>query len=242
VVAMERMNRILAFDRVDRTLTVQAGVVTEAVQAAARSHSLFYPVDFASRGSSQIGGNVATNAGGIKVLRYGMTRDWVTGLKVVAGTGDLLDLNRGLVKNATGYDLRHLFIGSEGTLGFVVEATLELTAPPSEQQVMVLALADMSALMSVFASLREHMTLSAFEFFDDRRTSRRKFDLRRTGFFQSEWRGVSALHKIADQRRVCHARFELCRSCALRAKGALDRKTNFGSRHGDIAKGSPFYV
>jgi FAD/FMN-containing dehydrogenase len=168
VVAMDRMNRTLAFDRVDRTLTVQAGVVTEAVQAAARSHSLFYPVDFASRGSSQIGGNVATNAGGIKVLRYGMTRDWVTGLKVVTGTGDLLDLNRGLVKNATGYDLRHLFIGSEGTLGFVVEATLELTAPPPEQQVMVLALADMSALMSVFASLREHMTLSAFEFFDDR--------------------------------------------------------------------------
>jgi FAD/FMN-containing dehydrogenase len=165
---MERMNRILAFDGLDRTLRVEAGVVTEAVQATARSHSLYYPVDFGSRGSSQIGGNVATNAGGIKVLRYGMTRDWVTGLKVVTGTGDLLDLNRGLTKNASGYDLRHLFIGCEGTLGFVVEATLQLTAPPPEQQVMVLALADMSALMSVFASLRENLNLSAFEFFDDR--------------------------------------------------------------------------
>jgi FAD/FMN-containing dehydrogenase len=168
VVAMERMNRILAFDGLDRTLTVEAGVVTEAVQAAARNHSLYYPVDFASRGSSQVGGNVATNAGGIKVLRYGLTREWVSGLKVVTGTGELLDLNRGLVKNATGYDLRHLLIGSEGTLGFVVEATLELTDPPPEQQVIVLALADLSAVMSVFASLRENLNLSAFEFFDHR--------------------------------------------------------------------------
>lgn len=168
VVAMERMNRVLAFDPLDRTLRVEAGVVTEAVQATARGYALYYPVDFGSRGSSQIGGNVATNAGGIKVLRYGMTRDWVTGLKVVTGTGEVLDLNRGLAKNATGYDFRHLFIGSEGTLGFVVEATLQLTAPPPEQQVMVLALPDMSALMSVFASLRGSLSLSAFEFFDDR--------------------------------------------------------------------------
>jgi FAD/FMN-containing dehydrogenase len=168
VVSMERMNRILDFNAVDRSLQVQAGVITQAAQDAAIAQGLYYPVDFASRGSSHIGGNIATNAGGIKVLRYGMTRDWVTGLKVVTGTGELLDLNRGLVKNATGYDLRHLFIGCEGTLGFVVEATLQLTAPPPEQQVMVLALADMSALMSVFASLRETLNLSAFEFFDDR--------------------------------------------------------------------------
>jgi FAD/FMN-containing dehydrogenase len=172
VVAMERMNRILGFDGLDRTLRVEAGVVTEAVQTAARSHSLYYPVDFASRGSSQIGGNVATNAGGIRVLRHGMTRDWVTGLKVVTGTGDLLELNRGLAKNATGYDLRHLMIGSEGTLGIVVEATLQLTAPPPEQQVMVLALDDLSALMSAFASLRGRLKLSAFEFFDDRALAR----------------------------------------------------------------------
>lgn len=85
---------------------------------------MYYPVDFASRGSSQIGGNIATNAGGIKVIRYGLTRDWVTGLKVVTGRGDLLDLNGGLIKNASGYDLRHLFIGSEGTLGIIVQATL----------------------------------------------------------------------------------------------------------------------
>lgn len=168
VVSLEKLNRVLAFDPVDRTLTVQAGVTTQQVQQAARDHGLFYPVDFGSRGSSQLGGNVATNAGGIKVLRYGMTRDWVAGLKVVTGTGELLDLNRGLVKNATGYDLRHLFIGSEGTLGIVVEVTLRLTDPPAEQQVMVLALPRMEALMQVFSSLRGSLRLSAFEFFTDR--------------------------------------------------------------------------
>ncbi|MBS7456644.1 FAD-binding oxidoreductase [Coralloluteibacterium stylophorae] len=168
VVALDRMNRLLAFDPIDRTLTVQAGMVTEAVQNAARERGLFYPVDFASKGSSQIGGNVGTNAGGIKVLRYGMTRDWVAGLKVVTGTGEVLELNRGLVKNATGYDLRHLFIGAEGTLGIVVEATLVLTEPPADPKVMVLALPDAAAIMRVFAAFRAQVALSAFEFFTDR--------------------------------------------------------------------------
>ena len=122
VVSFDRMNRILDFDEADRVVRCQAGVVTAAVHAFARDKGLFYPVDFSSSGSSQIGGNVATNAGGIKVIRYGMTRDWIAGLKVVTGAGAVLELNRGLVKNATGYDLRHLFVGSEGTLGFVVEA------------------------------------------------------------------------------------------------------------------------
>lgn len=167
VVSFERMNRVLDFDPLDRTLTVEAGVVTEAVQQAARERDLFYPVDFGSRGSSQIGGNIATNAGGIKVIRYGMTRDWVAGLKVVTGTGELLELNRGLVKNATGYDFRHLLIGSEGTLGLVVEATLRLTDPPPPLAVMLLAVSGLDALMGVFAQAREHLTLTAFEFFSE---------------------------------------------------------------------------
>src|SRR3546814_19792219 len=97
---------------------------------AAAGHGLAYPVDFAARGSCSIGGNIATNAGGIRVLRHGNTREWVAGLKLVTGTGELLDLGRGLVKNSSGYDLRHLAIGSEGTLGVVVGATLKLTDPP----------------------------------------------------------------------------------------------------------------
>ena len=168
VLSLDRMNRVLAFDPIDRTLTVQAGMALEAVQNAAREHGLIYPVDFAARGSCQIGGNVATNAGGIRVIRYGNTRQWIAGLKVVAGTGELLDLNRGLIKNASGYDLRHLVIGSEGTLGIVVEATLALTAPPPPTQVMLLAIPAMDALMKVFAEARHRLRLEAFEFFTDR--------------------------------------------------------------------------
>lgn len=164
VLSLERMNRILGFDPVDRVLHVQAGVVTEALQQAARGHGLYYPVDFGSRGSSQIGGNIATNAGGIKVVRYGMTRDWVASLKVVTGRGELLELNRDLVKNATGYDLRHLVIGSEGTLGVVVEAGMRLTDPPPELQVMLMAVPDMDALMRIFEDIRGRLTLTAFEF------------------------------------------------------------------------------
>jgi FAD/FMN-containing dehydrogenase len=111
---------------------------------------------------------VATNAGGIRVIRYGNTRQWIAGLKVVTGTGELLDLNRGLIKNASGYDLRHLMIGSEGTLGLVVEATLALTSPPPASQVMLLAVPAMDALMHVFAEARTRLTLGAFEFFTDR--------------------------------------------------------------------------
>ncbi|MEE9254544.1 MAG: FAD-binding oxidoreductase, partial [Pseudomonadales bacterium] len=131
VVAFDRMNRITNFDAVDRLVTCEAGVKTAQLQSYAREQELFYPVDFASAGSSTVGGNIATNAGGIKVIRYGLTRDWVAGLTVVTGCGELLELNRGLVKNATGYDLRHLFIGAEGTLGFVVDAQMKLAPMPA---------------------------------------------------------------------------------------------------------------
>ncbi|MBB6599639.1 FAD-binding oxidoreductase [Luteimonas sp. MC1825] len=168
VLSLERMRRVLAFDAVDRTLVVEAGVALETVQEAARSHGLYYPVDFASRGSCTIGGNIATNAGGIRVLRYGNTREWVGGLKLVTVAGDVLDLNRGLVKNSSGYDLRHLAIASEGTLGVVVEATLRLTAPPPPTATMLLALPSFAVLMQVFQALRERLALEAFEFFTDR--------------------------------------------------------------------------
>jgi FAD/FMN-containing dehydrogenase len=167
VLSLERMNRVLDFDAVDRSLTVQPGIVLEAVHGAAREHGLIYPVDFAARGSCSIGGNIATNAGGIRVIRYGNTREWIAGLKVIAGNGELLDLNRGLIKNSSGYDFRQLMIGSEGTLGIVVEATLRLTDPPPPSQVMLLALPDMDALMQVFALFRARLSLQAFEFFTD---------------------------------------------------------------------------
>ncbi len=167
VLSLERMNRVLDFSPVDRTLTVQPGITLQAVQDAARGHGLLYPVDFAARGSCSIGGNIATNAGGIRVIRYGNTREWIAGLKVVAGNGELLELNRGLIKNSSGYDFRQLLVGSEGTLGIVVEATLKLTDPPPPSQVMLLALPDMAALMQVFALFRARLTLQAFEFFTE---------------------------------------------------------------------------
>jgi FAD/FMN-containing dehydrogenase len=167
VLSLARMNRVLGFDAVDRTLTVQPGIALEAVHGAAREHGLIYPVDFAARGSCSIGGNIATNAGGIRVIRYGNTREWIAGLKVVAGNGELLDLNRSLIKNSSGYDFRQLMIGSEGTLGIVVEASLRLTDPPPPSQVMLFALPDMDALMQVFALFRTNLSLQAFEFFTD---------------------------------------------------------------------------
>ncbi|MCP5180893.1 MAG: FAD-binding oxidoreductase [Pseudomonadales bacterium] len=167
VVSLERMNRVLEISAADRLVTCQAGVITQVLQATAEQAGLFYPVDFASSGSSFIGGNIATNAGGIRVIRYGMTRDWVAGLKVVTGTGDVLDLNHGLVKNNTGYDLRHLFIGSEGTLGFVVEATMRLARPPEAQRVLVLAVPRLDDLMRVLETFQSAVDLSAFEFFSE---------------------------------------------------------------------------
>lgn len=168
VVAFDRMNKILDYDEFDRSVTVQPGLVTQQLQEFADDKGLFYPVDFASAGSSQIGGNIGTNAGGIKVIRYGMTREWITGLKVVTGKGDLLELNKGLLKNATGYDFRHLFIGSEGTLGFVVEANVKLARAPKDLTVLVLGAPGFAEVMNILHSFQSKIDLTAFEFFSDK--------------------------------------------------------------------------
>lgn len=165
VVAFDYMNQILDFNAGDRTVVCQAGVVTEQLQNFADENGLFYPVDFASAGSSQLGGNLSTNAGGIKVIRYGMSRDWVAGLKVVTGKGDILELNKDLAKNNTGYDLRHLFIGAEGTLGFITEATMKLARKPDNLTVLVLGLGQLSNTMDVLQAFQKHVDLTAYEFF-----------------------------------------------------------------------------
>lgn len=168
VVAFDYMNKILDFNAIDREVVCQPGLVTKQLQTFAEEQGLYYPVDFASSGSSQIGGNIGTNAGGIKVIRYGMTRNWVAGLKVVTGKGDLLDLNKGLIKNATGYDFRNLFIGAEGTLGFVVEATIKLERKPSNLTVLVLGTPDFDSIMPVLHTFQSRLDLTAFEFFSDK--------------------------------------------------------------------------
>jgi glycolate oxidase subunit GlcD len=165
VVAFDNMNQILDFSASDRTVRCQAGVVTEQLQRFAEDNDLYYPVDFASAGSSQLGGNLSTNAGGIKVIRYGMSRDWVAGLKVVTGKGEILDLNKDLAKNNTGYDLRHLFIGAEGTLGFITEATMKLSRQPENLTVLVLGLGDLTNTMDVLQAFQKKIDLTAYEFF-----------------------------------------------------------------------------
>jgi len=172
VVSFDYMNQILDFDASNRTVVCQPGVVTGVLQQFAEDKGLYYPVDFASSGSSQIGGNIGTNAGGIKVIRYGLTRNWVAGLKVVTGTGELLELNKDLIKNATGYDLRQLFIGAEGTLGFVVEATMRLDRAPRNLTAMVLGTPDFDSIMPVLHAFQGKLDLTAFEFFSDKGLAR----------------------------------------------------------------------
>ncbi|MCF9045463.1 FAD-binding oxidoreductase [Acinetobacter nectaris] len=167
VVSLDKMSQILDFFPADRMVRIQAGVVTEQLQEYAESKDMYYPVDFASAGSSQMGGNIATNAGGIKVIKYGMTRNWVLGLTVVTGKGDVLRLNKGMIKNATGYALQHLFIGGEGTLGIVTEAEIKLERKPHDLQVMVLGVPDFDAVMPILHAFQSKIDLTAFEFFGE---------------------------------------------------------------------------
>ncbi len=168
VLSLEKMQRVLEVDVAARTLRCEPGLTLQAVHEAAAAHGLLYPIDYASKGSAQIGGSLATNAGGVKVLRYGLTRDWVLGLKAVVASGACLELGGALVKNNTGYDLRQLFIGSEGTLGVIVEVTLRLARPPADTLVALCAVPDDAAVLALFTRARaSSLTLSAYEFFDD---------------------------------------------------------------------------
>ena len=167
VISLDKMHQVLGFYPADRMVEVEAGIVTKALQDFAEKQGLYYPVDFASAGSSQLGGNIGTNAGGIKVIKYGMTRNWILGLTVVTGKGDILHLNKGMIKNATGYDLRHLFIGAEGTLGIVTEVQVKLERQPKNLTVMVLGVPEFANIMQILSAFQSKMDLTAFEFFDD---------------------------------------------------------------------------
>ena len=164
VLSLARMNKMGSVDALAQTVRVQAGAVTEAVHKHCEPHGLTWPVDFASKGSSHVGGNIATNAGGVKVIHYGMTRNWVLGLQVVTMSGEVLELNGALEKNNTGVDLRQLFIGSEGTLGIVTEATLKLARIPQKLDVFFFAVDDMTSVLKLFLEARRApFTLMAFE-------------------------------------------------------------------------------
>jgi len=165
VLSLERMNRVLGFDAADRTLTVQPGMPLEALHNAALEHGLIYPVDFAARGSCSIGGNIATNAGGIRVLRYGMYRAQVLGLEAVLADGSVLTSMKGLPKDNSGYDLGQLFIGTEGTLGVVTRAALRLHPKPVSEVNAFCALPSLDAAIALLGLLRQRLgpLLSAYE-------------------------------------------------------------------------------
>ena len=167
VLSLIRLNFLGPLHQGALTLKVGAGAITETVHEYCKPAGLTWPVDFASKGSSTIGGNLATNAGGVRVIRYGNTRNWVLGMTVVTAKGEVLELNHELEKNNTGYDFRQLMIGSEGTLGVITEATLKLAPLPRSRLVFFFALKDFAALITLFTFVRHQFpNLSAFECLD----------------------------------------------------------------------------
>jgi D-lactate dehydrogenase (cytochrome) len=155
IVSLGRLNRIRALDPVNFTMTVDAGVILETVQNAANDAGCLFPLTFGARGSAQIGGVVSTNAGGAGVLRYGNTRDLVLGLEAVLPDGRIWNGLRRLRKDNTGYDLKHLFIGAEGTLGIVTAAVLKLFPKPNDIQTAFCALSSLDAALALLSLARE---------------------------------------------------------------------------------------
>jgi FAD/FMN-containing dehydrogenase len=165
VISLSRMNRILAVDAQNNTITVQAGCTLAAVQQAAQAVDRLFPLALASEGSCQIGGNLSTNAGGVQVLRYGNTRELTLGLQVVLPSGEVWDGLRGLRKDNTGYDLKHLFIGAEGTLGIITAAVLNLYPLPKTQATCWLNIASPAAAVDLLNQAKNvfDAQLTAFE-------------------------------------------------------------------------------
>ena len=165
VLSLARMNRILDVDPLNNTLTAEAGCVLASIQQAAADAGRLFPLSLGAEGSCQIGGNLSTNAGGVNVLRYGNTRDLVLGLEVVLPDGRIWNGLRGLRKDNTGYDLKHLFIGAEGTLGIITAATLKLFPRPAANATAWMAVRDPEAALRLLALMRRHCNdrISAFE-------------------------------------------------------------------------------
>ncbi|WP_051356364.1 FAD-binding oxidoreductase [Azorhizobium doebereinerae] len=165
IISLGRMRRVRAVDAANDTITVEAGLTLAEVQAQAEQMGRLFPLSLASEGSCQIGGNLATNAGGTQVLRYGNMRGLVLGLEVVLPDGRVWEGLRGLRKDSAGYDMKQVFIGSEGTLGLITAAVLRLFPRPRAVETAMAALPDVAASLALLALARERLGegLSAFE-------------------------------------------------------------------------------
>lgn len=168
-VSMERMAQIEEIDPVNRTATVQAGVVLETLETALEEHGLTFPLDLGGRGSCQIGGNASTNAGGMRVIRYGMMREQVLGVEAVLADGRIISSLNQMIKNNTGYDLKQLFIGSEGTLGVVTRLVLRLRERPSSTNTAIVCAQAFGQMVSLLRHVDRGFggLLSAFELIDN---------------------------------------------------------------------------
>ena len=165
IVSTSRLKRIRAVDTVNDTITVEAGVVLKEIQNAAAAADRLFPLSLGAEGSCQIGGNIATNAGGVQVLRYGNMRNLVLGLEVVLPDGSVWNGLRGLRKDNTGYDLKQLFIGAEGTLGIITAAVLRLFSRPTASETAWIGVESPAAAVKLLGHMRKHMgdAVSAFE-------------------------------------------------------------------------------
>jgi len=169
VINLSRMNRVRAIDAYNNTMTVEAGCVLANLQRAAEEAGRLFPLSLAAEGSCEIGGNLSTNAGGTAVLRYGNTRELLLGLEVVLPSGEIWDGLRGLRKDNTGYDLKQLFVGAEGTLGVITAAVLKLFPMPKSRATAVVALQDPQRALDLLSRTLEEAgeRLTGFELFSD---------------------------------------------------------------------------
>lgn len=165
ILSLGRLNHIRSIDTTNQTITVEAGCILQDVQEAAAKANRYFPVSLGAQGSCTIGGNLSTNAGGTAVLRYGSMREQCLGLEVVTAQGEIWHGLRGLRKDNTGYDLRDLFIGAEGTLGIITAAVLKLSAKPTAVVTALIGLDDIPAVLALLTFMQEHAgpMLSAFE-------------------------------------------------------------------------------
>ena len=168
VVCLEKMNKILDIDPVNHTMTVEAGCILSEVQDAAHKAKRIFPLSLAAEGSCQIGGNLSTNAGGTSVLHYGNAKELVLGLEAVLADGSIMNSLRRLRKDNTGYDLKQLFLGSEGTLGIITKAVIKLFPIPINKVTSIVAISNLESTIELLVKLRERSgdSITAFEYMD----------------------------------------------------------------------------
>jgi len=207
LLSLARMNRVRDLDSANLTLTVEAGCVLQSVQEAAAAQGFLFPLSLAAEGSCTIGGNLATNAGGTQVLRYGNARELCLGLEVVTAQGEIWEGLAGLRKDNTGYDLRDLFIGSEGTLGVITAATLKLHPQPAARTTALASLPSLEAAVSLLqlAQSRLGAGLTGFEVMNRFSLAlvRKHFPQLRQPLPEAEW---TVLLEQSDTESEAHAR------------------------------------